>query len=313
MRVSNPVRGTIAAGIAAIALISGPSLASASVPGFGGSAAMSLVKKIYPTVAGAVDNRNKGYLGLGSGAGPLLYGGGAIEKAPKVYLTFWGFNGTDPSAEASRLTGFFNGVGGSGWGNIQTQYTGSGQGNITNPAGQLGGTWSDNSSKPLPVIQDSQIASEALKAEQHFGYSPDADYFVMTPTGTGTVGFKVQYCAWHSSTTDGGGHTIAFTNLPYITDAGSSCGQNFVNPGSAGTGDGITIVGGHEYAEAVTDPFPSSGWVDASGSENGDKCAWVSSGSGASRNISLSTGSFPVQTLYSNAASALGGCVISYP
>ena len=37
---------------------------------------------------------------------------------------------------------------------------------------------------------------------------------------------------------------IAFTNSPYVTDMGTSCGANFVNAGSAGTGDGITIVEG---------------------------------------------------------------------
>ena len=265
-----------------------------------------LVKHIFRTVQGS-----KGYIGVGGSAGPLLYGGGPIEKSPKVYLTYWGWHGSDPSGERPYIERFFNGVGGTSWANIQTQYTGTGQGNITNPTGQLKGTWADDSSTPLPVITDAAIATEAVAAEKHFGFDPDADYFVLTPTGTGTVGFKVQYCAWHSTTTDGS-KTVAFTNLPYITDAGSSCGQNFVNPGSAGTLDGVSIVGGHEYAEAVTDPQPSSGWVDAGGQENGDKCAWVSSGSGASRDISLSTGSFAVQSLWSNAASLLGGCVISY-
>jgi hypothetical protein len=314
MRIHPTVRATLAVGAAMAALVSGPSLVSARVDtGLASGAAKGLVKHLYPTVQGAVDNRNKGYLGIGNGAGPLLWGGGPIQKAPKVYLTVWGFNGSDPSGEQARLTNFFTGVGGSSWANIQTQYHGtSAQGNITNPTGQLGGVWVDNSSKPLAVIQDSQIAAEAVKAEQHFGYSPDADYFVLTPPGTGTVGFKVQYCAWHSMTSDGS-KQVAFTNLPYITDAGSSCGANFVNSGSAGATDGITIVGGHEYAEAVTDPDVSTGWIDASGNENGDKCAWISSGSGASRNITLSSGSFPVQTLYSNAASAVGACVISYP
>ena len=43
--------------------------------------------------------------------------------------------------------------------------------------------------------------------------------------------------------------------------------------------DGYSMVIGHEYAEAVTDPdnFFSNqdGWNDAQGSENGDKCAWT--------------------------------------
>ena len=77
---------------------------------------------------------------------------------------------------------------------------------------------------------------------------------------------------------------------------------------------GITIVGGHEMAETMTDQFPNGGWLDSSGAENGDKCAWISSGPGAAADINLSTGTFPVQSLWSNAfSSGSGGCVLSYP
>ena len=31
--------------------------------------------------------------------------------------------------------------------------------------------------------------------------------------------------------------------------------------------DGFSIVGGHEFAEAETDPYPSSGWADAGGAD----------------------------------------------
>lgn len=60
---------------------------------------------------------------------------------------------------------------------------------------------------------------------------------------------------------------------------------------------GITIVGGHEFAETETDIFPNGGWLDSSSAENGDKCAWIGSGQGASVNITLSTGTFAVQSL----------------
>lgn len=104
-------------------------------------------------------------------------------------------------------------------------------------------------------------------------------------------------------------NVIAFTDLPYMTDAGASCGQNFVNSGSAGTLDGVSIVSGHEYAEAMTDPQPSTGWVDVNGQENGDKCAWIAPGTpGGSADITLLTGTFAVQSLWSN---AVDGCVIS--
>ncbi|MFY9615838.1 MAG: hypothetical protein WAT58_10620 [Candidatus Dormiibacterota bacterium] len=249
---------------------------------------------------------------LGAGVGPMTYGGGPIQRSPKVFVVFWGWHGNDPAGVANYLKSFLGGVGGSGWANIQTQYSGTGQGFITNPGGQLAGTWNDDTSGPGVVTTDGEIAAEGVKAAQHFGYSADADYFVATPTGTGTAGFKTSYCAYHGAVASGMG-PVAFTYLPYIPDAGANCGKNFVNGGSAGLLDGVSIVGGHEYAEAVTDPQPSSGWTDLTGQETGDKCAWINSGTGASQNINLGTGRFAVQTLYSNAAGLLGGCVISYP
>ena len=44
-------------------------------------------------------------------------------------------------------------------------------------------------------------------------------------------------------------------------------------------------MGGHEYAEMVTDPAPVTGWIDAldetgstaSGGEIADKCVWAGS------------------------------------
>jgi serine protease len=82
--------------------------------------------------------------------------------------------------------------------------------------------------------------------------------------------------------------------------------MNFVN----GTSDSF----GHEYAEAATDPFPSSGWTMGTGQENGDTCAWIASDQGASQNVTLGANYYAVQSLWSNAFNAsAGGCVISYP
>jgi serine protease len=179
----------------------------------------------------------------------------------------------------------------------------------------LAGTWYDNTSAAPSRPSQSNIASEAVRAAQHFGNTTGASnagvqYVIATATGNNSSGFGSQYCAYHSSTSSSVGN-VAYTNLPYITDAGASCGANFNGLGQYA---GITIVSGHEAAESVTDPFPNTGWLDSSGSEIGDKCAWITTGTaGASQNVTLSTGTFAVQSLWSNAASSdKGGCVISY-
>ncbi|HEX9076337.1 MAG TPA: hypothetical protein VF932_11195 [Anaerolineae bacterium] len=264
------------------------------------------------------------------GSGNLSYNGGnpGVETGgDKVYLVFWGsqWNNNDPSGEASIEQSFFNGIGGSSWNNSVTQYcegvkTGTvfcnGAGTAaTNPTGVLGGVWYDNAGAAPSSPTQSQLAAEAVKAAAHFANTTAASntqvqYVINTATGNNSSGFGTQYCAYHSSTSSSYGN-IAYTNMPYITDAGASCGANFNGLGPTA---GITIVGGHEFAETETDIYPSSGWTDSRGAENGDKCAWISSGQGASANISLSTGSFPVQSLWSNAFNNnAGGCVLSYP
>jgi serine protease len=252
-------------------------------------------------------------------------GGIGVESAPKVYLVLWGSQwSSDPSGEASRLQGFLGHAGGSSWLNSVTQYCqGVAPGTITcGSSGQHAGnqsgiyvtTWADNASAAPSRPSQSQLAAEAVRAAGHFGNTSSAtnntvQYVIATAHNNNASGFGTQYCAWHSSTSSSYGN-IAYTNLPYITDAGASCGANFVNVGSSGATDGITIVEGHEMAETITDQFPNGGWLDGSGEENGDKCAWSS----ATSNQSLGGTSFPVQPLWSNAFNNnSGGCVLSYP
>jgi serine protease len=232
--------------------------------------------------------------------GNLVWRGGPVQHPPSVYLIFWGNwqSGGDPNGEAARLSSFFGNVGGSQWLSTTTQYT-DGSGPITNPSGQLAGTWYDTSSVPTRPTQ-SNVAAEAAKAAAHFNnYSSNTSYFVAMPTGHDPRGFRTSWCAFHSSTSTSGG-LVSYTDFPYSTDAGASCGENSVNGGTAGLLDGVTIVGGHEYAETETDPQPNSGWLDGSGSEIGDKCAWVNL-----QNTPMGNGSYPTQPLWSN---AISGC-----
>jgi len=269
------------------------------------------------------------------GGGTLLFShGGAIETLPRVFISYWGpqwagsgfSTGGYTSAQAQTyVQSFFGSVGGSSWANSTTQYCQgvasgttscpSSAAHPTNPAGELAGTWNDTGALPSNISQ-ADVANAALRAVAHFGYTANANYMVFTPTGHSSNGFKTTWCAYHSSTSSSSG-SVSFSYMPYQPDAGASCGMNFVNPSNNAFGngyfDGFSIVGGHEYGETITDPFPNSGWLDGSGAENGDKCAWISSGQGASANIALGGKNYAVQSLWSNAFnSATGGCVLSY-
>jgi serine protease len=169
--------------------------------------------------------------------------------------------------------------------------------------------WADNATAAPSKPRQSQLANEAIRAAAYFSNTnaasnTSAQYIIATAHGNNASGFGTQYCAWHSSTNSSYG-TIAYTNLPYMTDAGANCGAGFNGMSSTA---GITIVEGHELAETITDQFPNGGWLDSSGEENGDKCAWITTGNtGASAVVLFPNGSsFPVQSLWSNAAS---GCV----
>jgi hypothetical protein len=221
----------------------------------------------------------------------LTWNGGPVEHPAAVYLDFWGSQWSDdPAGAANYLQGFFDATGSDSMSNVLTQYYDS-SANVSLGQPVLAGVWFDNGGSAPSSASAGQISSEANNAAAHFGVSgPDTDIFVVSPTGTHPDNFpNAGFCAWH----DWNGN-VAYTNMPYVWDAGSSCGANSVS----GADDGFSIVGGHEYSEAATDPEPSSGWVDnSSGEENADLCAWT--------DLYTDSNGYPVQGTWSNQD---GGC-----
>jgi hypothetical protein len=289
----------------------------------------------------------------GGNAGPGAIG---VEQKPAVYLVWWGpewaqgfttedTNGAMYSSKTLQtyLQSFFQNVGGSPWAGIQTQYCANvlpgatncvgGAGFVTNPKGQLKGVWTDPSPVPDDIVTlglaqnlvDDPIASEAVKAVQHFGWNRDATYIILTPPTHIGTGEDAAYCAYHTQTTsvDGLGNPerIQYAFIPWLNEnfpgsGPTGCGMHNVNATSDAFGNGIfdgwSIAVGHEYAEAVTDPdnFSSvqDGWNDYQTMENGDKCAWIDT-----QNITLGGRQFAVQPEWSNEAFDAGqdGCVLS--
>ena len=226
------------------------------------------------------------------------------------------------------------GTGGEQWSGVMTQYCeGVSAGAQTCPAtarhvayphgGALAGVWVDESASSPPQATGSQLAQEAINAATHFGNTTaadnrDAQYVILSPIHTDPDGWEEDsFCAWHDWNGDpalSGGAVpspdgdVAFTNLPYIAEAGF-CGKNFVRPGTAGSLDGVSIVAGHEYAETITDQNPAGGWVDPGDNETADKCAWKQTGTGKVALLTLPTGTFAMQGIWANNAnSGKGGC-----
>ena len=75
-----------------------------------------------------------------------------------------------------------------------------------------------------------------------------------------------------------GGNNVAYGYIPYMPDAGTSCGMNFVNAcnNSYGNGyfDGFSIVAGHEFIEAETDMNPSTSRRRLAGSGRRQRREW---------------------------------------
>jgi serine protease len=98
---------------------------------------------------------------------------------------------------------------------------------------------------------------------------------------------------------------VPYTNLPYVPDVGDEC-SSFPHPRVL---DGADETISHEYAEALTDPFPSSGWTDRRGNEVADKCENLVGGQpGGSTYVTLATGTFAVQGVWANDLGKRGGC-----
>jgi hypothetical protein len=297
----------------------------AAVPTRQSQAQMQAYRARHPFPAAAV-----------SGDGLLHYGGGPVVSGqPRVYLVFWGSGWgvfhydargdhtftRDPFAGAPKLQELFKGLGSGGelWSGVLNQYcqgvaTGAttcapSAAHVPYPSGgALAGVLYDDITVPVNATAN-QIANEAVRSAQIFGNltalaNHDAQYVILSPTGYHPDEFgTAPFCAWHGAATCPYG-PVAFTNLPYVMDLGAQCGMGLIN-GSAGALDGYTIDAGHEYAETLTDPLPTSGWTDpalGNEGENADKYTPppILIGRRVPVNVSTATGTFVLPATWSN-------------
>ena len=237
---------------------------------------------------------------------------GVVQISPTVYLVEWGSQWSkDKTGAVAALQGLFSGLygGGESWGPILDQYCegiAAGTSNCSgathiNPSNVFGQVIQDMGSAAPAKATTAQLAAEALKAAGITGdYSVNAQYVIMSPSGTHPGGFSgSNFCGWHSSTPIPGGGNLSYTNLPFVPDLGvGAC--TTLRP--AQPLDGYESTETHEFAESVTDPFPSTGWLAKNGEEIADLCInWDT-------RESYGGASYDMQGLWSNQA---GKCVTS--
>lgn len=267
---------------AGLAMVTAGAVASlVSVQGAGASSAA--VSKLH----------TKGAHAASSSGSPLVDHGGPVLAASRTYVIWWG----PASAWASDVQGgigtLFAGFSGSHYLNIAQQYM-RGASISSTPSGIRTDT-----SAPPSKVNASTLGNEVVR--EFTTPDPGGIYFVYTsnfPRGG-------NFCAWHSFTSTGSSKPYAVAYMPNTTNvSGCNPGNTYgVTSQSEGLRS-LANVTAHEFMEAVTDDLPGNGsyaWIDSSGSEIGDKCAWQFTGSVKLANNSV----WQLQEEWSNSAA---GC-----
>ncbi|MBV8755973.1 MAG: hypothetical protein JO257_01780 [Deltaproteobacteria bacterium] len=207
--------------------------------------------------------------GGASGSPVMTSHGGTVLTTNKTFAIFWG-DWTNPGDKITGIDSFFQGWGGSHMAGDSTEYAGT-NGQVTAASTYLGHTF-DTSAAPRKALTTNSAVAEACKITNN-NPDPNGVYFIYTSTGAG----HVNYCAWHSWGTCSNGAPIQVAYMPNV-DGIAGCDP--VAPASLGHSQGLNAVinvTSHELSETITDPR-GAGWFDASGNENGDKCAWTFNG-----------------------------------
>jgi hypothetical protein len=228
----------------------------------------------------------------GASGGNLVDHGGKVLSASHTYAIWWGSASSWDADVQPGMATFFQGLNKSSFLNTATQYmrgsavSSTFEGSVLDP------------SAPPKKVQPSTLGAEVQKL---YGSSldPQGIYFVFTsnfPSGG-------NFCAWHAATTVAG-QGVAVAYMPNTTGiAGCDPGNLYNVSGSEGLRS-LANVTSHEFMESVTDTLPapkSYAWIDGSGAEIGDKCAWQFTGP-----VTLGHSTWQLQEEWSNAVS---GCV----
>lgn len=252
--------------------------------------------------------------GINYHGGPVM--GTTSSTIPNIYYIWYG-NWANNTAKYI-LTKFALGIGITSYYNINSSYVDANsqpvQRHVNFPHYGINDNYSQGTSlsdNAIATIVSNAITSKQLPADSN------GIYFVLTSKDvTVPSGFCTSYCGWHTYT------TVNNTNIKYafVGDPSSQCpnscaAQSSKSPNDNIGADGMASVIVHELEETVTDPNLNAWWDDATGGENGDKCAWnfgatKTAPNGSKYNVTVGDLHFLIQQNWLNANGGL--CAISF-
>ena len=201
------------------------------------------------------------------GKSPLMiWHNGPIMTNSAVQVIYWGQSWGNSSFLGDKRTGltsFYTGFSGSNYAKTSDEYTGS-NGQV-GPGNTLGSDVLDLSTAGSGARTSTILAEVCSKITNPVanGYYP---VYVDLPRG------HAGYCAYHSWGSCGGTPVqfAFFWNLDGDPGCDPQDSSGLHSQGLAA----LANVSAHELSEARTDPV-GTGWFDANGEENGDKCSWT--------------------------------------
>jgi hypothetical protein len=245
---------------------------------------------------------------------PIAYHGGPVMAGDTQVFIIWYGNWTG-AGSLTIVPTFLGNLAPSPYYNINTTYSGT-NGRVKNEL-DFGGAITDHYSHGSHLSDADVLA--VVTAAITSGKLPntvDGIYFVVTSVAvTETSGFCTQYCGWHDFAPIGGTE-IKYSFLGDPQQCPSACEAIPGNdPNGDPTADAIIGRMAFEVNVTVTDP-QFTGWFDASGAENADKCGWslgttYRTANGSLANVHLGSHDYLLPENWVNVSP--GRCALHYP
>jgi hypothetical protein len=216
----------------------------------------------------------------------LIDQGGPVAPDTRTFAVWWGDSKSFPSDARTGLDRMLRGLDGSAYLAITDQYM-RGRRATTSFAGNL----FDSSAPPADPTWV-MLADYTCRILDANGIAPREGDLVFLITSNFPQAAQGVYCGLHGSATcHGQSVLLAFTPNP----TGSWCdtGTDNCKSGLSAPTFGLLMIGAHELIESITDPFGTA-WRGHNFFEIVDRC-------GSPACVPLSTGTFQLPQLYSNA------------